>query len=78
METWYKEYLANSYFSANKNRNRFAMLTSLGIGIVIVHRVQNFKIGIGIVIMRQKVFVNDSQILEFLSTSFFVYFFCCF
>ena len=24
--------------------------------------------------MRQKVFVNDSQILEFLSTSFFVYF----
>ena len=47
---------ANSYFPANRSRNRFLEPTSLQIGIVIVCKFQNLQIGI--VCMRWEVFTN--------------------
>ena len=51
-------------FPVNRNRNRFEGPTSLQIGIGIVRKCQNLRIGIGIVFVRWEVFANNSQILE--------------
>ena len=45
-------------FPANRNRNRFAEPTSTQIEIGVVCEFQNLGIGIGIIFVRWKVFVN--------------------
>ena len=49
-------------FPENRNRNRFAELTSVRIGIGIICEFQNLQIGIGIIFVRWEVFANNSQI----------------
>ena len=49
-------------FPVNRNRNRFAEPTSVGIEIGIVCEFQNLPIGIGIIFVRWEVFAKYSQI----------------
>ena len=49
-------------FPVNRNRNRFAEPTSVGIEIGIVCEFQNLRIGIGIIFVRWEVFAKYSQI----------------
>ena len=49
-------------FPANRNKIRFAELTSVRIGVGIVSEFQNLPIGIGIVLVRREVFANNSRI----------------
>ena len=47
---------------ANRNRNKFAESTSVGLVIGIVCEFQNLQIGIGIVFFGREVFVDYPQI----------------
>ena len=64
-------------FHANRNRNRFAELNSVRIGLRIICEFQNLQIGIGIIFVRWEVFANNSQIpdIYFFSTKFLIIFF---
>ena len=49
-------------FLANRNRNRLAKPSSVRIRIGTAREFQNLRIGIGIIFVRWKVFVNNSRI----------------
>ena len=57
------QWSANRYFfTANRNRNRFAEPSSVWIGIGKICEFQNLQIGIGIIFVRWEVFANNSWI----------------
>ena len=58
-------------FPANRNRNRFAELISVQIGIGIVREFQNLQIGIGKIFVTWEVFANYSRIPEIYIFSYF-------
>ena len=66
-ETW----SANSYFFANRNRNRFVESPSVRIAIGILWKFQNLWIGIGIIFVRWEVFANYSRTSEIYFSKFF-------